>query len=405
MALAQLKEKAFPAVPRGHARFSIRVFLSYILDWISILAIALIGYGFHKVEPNHMPFSLDDVYFSYPYVEDDTISTAVLVVVSLIAPGVLIAFFCLLFTPGASFDTSDSPSRLLLWRRKIWEWNVGWLGLALACAGAFMATEGLKDLYGKPRPDLLSRCDPDVENIAAYAVGGLGQRLAGAPTLVTWGICRNKAKMVKMDGFVSFPSGHSSFAFAGLTYFSLWLCSKFSISFPYLAHTPLSQNNTPQNRYLVRTQGAAPPIYLIILAFVPWAVAFFISASRWFDYRHHGFDIIFGSVLGMVFAYVGFRLYAPPLERGAGWAWGARAPERAFFKGVGRPGNVGDEGWGFGSGSGSGAGDGFLATMSRARAPPALENGHGHAQGQGQSNWYENGNGHVDLESGRDLAA
>ncbi|KAL4999618.1 PAP2 superfamily-domain-containing protein [Aspergillus recurvatus] len=317
MPLPQLK--AFPALPRGHASFSISVFLSYILDWILIVGIALIGYGFHEVEPNHMPFSLTDITYSYPHTEDETISTSVLVVVSLIAPAVIIA--------------------------AIWEWNAGWLGLGLACAGAFMATEGLKDLYGKPRPDMLARCDPDLENISAYAVGGLGQRLQGAPTLVSWDICRNKADLLKRDGFVSFPSGHSSLSFAGLTYFSLWLCSKFSIKSPYLAHTPLTQDLRPQNRFVIRKQGAAPPIYLVILAFVPWAVAFFISASRWFDYRHHGFDIIFGSVLGMVFAWVGFRLYSPPLERGSGWSWGARSRDHAFFRGVGSPSNIGDDGW------------------------------------------------------------
>ncbi|KAL4796445.1 PAP2 superfamily-domain-containing protein [Aspergillus venezuelensis] len=392
--LTQLKEKAFPALPRGHTSFSIRVFLSYILDWISILAIALIGYGFHKVEPNHMPFSLDDIYFSYPYREDDTVSTAVLVVVSLIAPGVLIALICLLMTPGASLDRSDNPSRMLLWRRKIWEWNVGWLGLALACAGAFMATEGLKDLYGKPRPDMLARCDPDIENIARYAVSGLGQRLQGAPTMVSWDICRNKADMLRMDGFMSFPSGHSSFSFAGLTYFTLYLASKFSVTFPYLPHTPSTQSLAPlSTRHIIRSQGAAPPLYLLILVFVPWAVAFFISASRWYDYRHHGFDIIFGSVLGMFFAYVAFRLYSPPLERGSGWAWGARGSERAFFKGVGAPGVVGDEGWGWAAGVGE-----DLGVLGRARqAPAVVENGHGH--GHGYSNWP------VDLESGRrDLA-
>jgi membrane-associated phospholipid phosphatase len=76
-----------------------------------------------------------------------------------------------------------------------------------------MATEGLKDLYGQPRPDMLSRCDPDLSDIARYAVGGLGQRLEGAPTLVSWEICRNKADMLKYDGFASFPSGHSSCKF------------------------------------------------------------------------------------------------------------------------------------------------------------------------------------------------
>lgn len=88
------------------------------------------------------------------------------------------------------------------------------MGLGVALAGTFMATEGLKDLYGKPRPDMLARCDPDISAINEYAVSGLGRRLAGAPTMVTWEICRNKGDdTLKVDGFASFPSGHSSSEF------------------------------------------------------------------------------------------------------------------------------------------------------------------------------------------------
>ena len=73
-----------------------------------------------------------------------------------------------------------------------------------------MVTEGLKDLYGKPRPDMLSRCNPDLSDIAAHVVGGLGQELPGAPILVSWTICQNTSRSLSRDGFVSFPSGHAS---------------------------------------------------------------------------------------------------------------------------------------------------------------------------------------------------
>lgn len=84
------------------------------------------------------------------------------------------------------------------------------MGLALALAATFTATEGLKDLIGKPRPDLIARCDPDLSKIATYAVGGLGELLQGAPTFVTYEICRNQGNNLKKDGFAAWPSGHSS---------------------------------------------------------------------------------------------------------------------------------------------------------------------------------------------------
>lgn len=84
------------------------------------------------------------------------------------------------------------------------------MGLALALAATFTATQGLKDLIGKPRPDLIGRCDPDLSKISTYAVGGLGALVQGAPTFVTYEICRNQGSDLKNDGFAAWPSGHSS---------------------------------------------------------------------------------------------------------------------------------------------------------------------------------------------------
>ncbi|EAW22896.1 phosphatase PAP2 family protein [Aspergillus fischeri NRRL 181] len=311
------------------SRIPLRLVFSYILDWIFIVIVAVIGFGFHKVKPNHRPFSLTDPSISFPYTEHETVSTAVLVVVALIAPAVIIVITALLI-PISTKD--QNVSRSSLWRYKLWEWNAGWMGLAVACAWAWMATEGLKDLYGRPRPDMLARCNPDLSNIATYAVGGLGEKLAGAPTLVTWKICQNKSKVLANDGFASFPSGHSSFSFAGLTYLTLWLCSKLSIAFPYLGHSLLNQNPIGPIHGSIRKRGAAPPVYMLVIAFVPIAVASFIGASRWFDYRHHAFDILFSSIMGAIFAWIGFRMYHLPITRGEGWSWAARSRRHAFFK-------------------------------------------------------------------------
>jgi membrane-associated phospholipid phosphatase len=332
---------------------------------------------------------------SYPYAVKETVTTSTLVLVSVVAPAALIVIltFFLVPTPTA---LRGAPWALV-WRRKIWEWNAGWMGLGVALAGAFMATEGLKDLMGKPRPDFLARCDPDLSKIATYAVSGLGRQLAGAPTLVTWEICRNQSSNVKIDGFASFPSGHSSckyicisytlclglcdadrsqiVSFAGMTYLTLWLCAKFSISFPYLGprlYSPISghaetHHETPSLEYSkaapghssslpassssssstasLRNQGAAPPVYLLIIAFVPLCVAAFVASSRWFNHRHHGFDILFGSVMGILFAWVGFRLYHLPIRRSNGWAWAARSRGHAFFRGTGYADLVSPEGW------------------------------------------------------------
>lgn len=158
--------------------------------------------------PNHRPFSLTDHNISYPLMKHETIPFNVMAVVALIVPAAIIVLVTLVRIPGPTVDRNTPRS--ITWRYKIWEWNAGWLGLAVAVAGAHAAAKGLKTLYGKPRPDLLARCHPDLSNIAAYAVGGLGQKLKGAPVMVTWEICQNKSKELKITGFTSFPSDHSS---------------------------------------------------------------------------------------------------------------------------------------------------------------------------------------------------
>lgn len=283
-----------------------------------------------------------------------------LLVVSLVAPGVIIFAVSMVFVPEKA--AAEGASQALKWRRKIWEWNTGWMGLGLSLAGAFAVTEGLKDLVGKPRPDFLARCNPDVSLISQYAVSGLGAIVDNAPIMVDSRICRNRSKVVRHDGFSSWPSGHASFSWAGMLYLTLFLSAKFAITIPYLAPRTYSHNHKPTSIELahfrqqgrvhhhdsdvpLRNRAAAPPVYLLILAFVPLGTAFFITVSRWFDYRHEGFDIISGAAIGIFFAWFAFRWYHLPIRGGAGWSWGARSRETAFYKGLGIPSDAGDEGW------------------------------------------------------------
>jgi membrane-associated phospholipid phosphatase len=247
------------------------------------------------------------------------------------------------------------------------------MGLGLALASAFMITEGLKDMSGKPRPFMLAVCDPDLspESISRWQVGGLGSSLNSAvPIVVDWHICRQTDTSKLRNAFASWPSGHASFSWAGMLYLTFFLCAKFAVQIPFLPPTSYSRRyistfdeddrsetksertgspsgmaTTVGHSLPPRNEAAAPPIWLLILVFIPVGVAFFVSVSRWFDYRHHGFDIISGSLIGIFTAWFGFRWYHLPIRTGAGWAWGARSRERAFWLGMGRANYVGDEGW------------------------------------------------------------
>ncbi|KAF2813525.1 PAP2-domain-containing protein [Mytilinidion resinicola] len=364
-----------------------RIIASYIFDWIVIIAIAGVGGGFNSISPNHRPFSLLDLSISLPYVHKEKIPTWLLIVVGLVIPAIIVFLVCLIFVPGRA--VSRGTPKALVWRRKFWEWNTGWMGLALSLATAFMITEGMKNLFGKPRPDLLSRCNPKVSQVSADRLGGDGMDLSPLWVLVSSSICQQTDKSILDDGFRSFPSGHSSFSWAGLLYLTLFLCSKFAIAIPFLPPRPYSQDPTytnlsasktalpayhsrentdgsnsssskkprsedtfpsqtlVQNQHIVpiRNQAAAPPVYVLVLALIPICAAIYISSTRFSDFRHHGFDILFGSAIGIICAYFSFRWYHLPIRQGAGWSWGARSRDRAWFIGVGRGSYVGTEGW------------------------------------------------------------
>lgn len=168
---------------------------------------------------------------------------------------------------------------------------------------------------------------------------------------------------------------------------TLFLCSKFAIAVPFLAprsastvstasafsgraghrreeysshsqskdiplsnlggppHSPEQSSQSSSSSIPLRNQAAAPPAYLLVIAFIPIAAAIYISSTRYSDFRHHGFDIIFGSLMGFALAWFSFRWYHLPIRQGAGWSWGARSRDRAFAVPVGIHGYVGYEGW------------------------------------------------------------
>ncbi|XRM38851.1 hypothetical protein ABZX51_002247 [Aspergillus tubingensis] len=304
-------------------RTSKSVIASYVLDWAFIIILVITGGILYKITGSEHVFSLDDANISYP-LKSDTVSITTVGIVCCVVPAVLIAAICLL-TP-------------LPWPRRLWEWHAGWLGLALSLAGAFFLTSGLKDVVGKPRPDLLARCQPDLANLTTYAVGGLGLQRTESPVMVTSAICKNPDASVIKAGFAAFPSGHSSFAWAGLLYLSLWLGAKFAVAVPVRSVTFIAGggDKKTESSFSRASAVAAPPLYLLVLISVPVGGALYICASRYMDYMHAGWDILGGSLIGIVFAILGFMWYHAPAGQGyGGWAWGSRQRIGAFGAGFG----------------------------------------------------------------------
>lgn len=149
------------------------------------------------------------------------------------------------------------------------------ISITMAC----FVTDIIKNAVGRPRPDLLARCKP--------------AKSAQENTLVTIAVCTAPSSRNLEDGFRSFPSGHSSFAFAGLGFTALFLAGQLQVF-----------NYAGSSRNLLR----------FFVCMVPAIGALLIAISRCEDYRHDVYDVCVGSIIGMTAAYWSYRRYWPKLS-------------------------------------------------------------------------------------------
>ncbi|KAG8901989.1 hypothetical protein FRC01_009695 [Tulasnella sp. 417] len=174
----------------------------------------------------------------------------------------------LFWSYGGLGDHNWADCRLLL---------VGRLILSLGLTGTI--TNVIKICVGRPRPDLIDRCQP--------VDGSVNAPLHG---LSNYAICTQTDMYILNDGFRSFPSGHASLSFAGLGFLAFYLAGKLHL-FDKRGHTGKSW-----------------------LAVGPLVGAALVAVSRTMDYRHHWQDVTTASILGLVVAFFSYRQFYPPLS-------------------------------------------------------------------------------------------
>src|SRR5271154_6842480 len=141
------------------------------------------------LQPFHRLFSLDDLSISYPYAAIQRVPTNWNLVYGGLVPFIVIVLWTLTVRLGMHAA------------------HVSVLGLFISHGLSSFVTDVFKNSVGRPRPDLIARCKPMKETPEHI--------------LVSIDVCTETDPHVLQDGWRSFPSGHSSFAFAGLGFLAL----------------------------------------------------------------------------------------------------------------------------------------------------------------------------------------
>ncbi|KEP55545.1 putative oligosaccharyl transferase subunit OST3/OST6 family protein [Rhizoctonia solani 123E] len=237
-----------------------KLLLTYGTDWAVTLVIIGLFYLLDRIDGFKRQFSLTDTSIQHTFAVHERVPPWLLYIIALIAPAVIM------------------PIVNLLTVRSWWDWHNSWLGLLLGLATTGSLTQVVKVTVGRPRPDLLDRCQPqaNAQNTPVYG-------------LVAANICTTDDHERLKDGFRSFFSGHSSLSFAGLGFLSFYLAGKMHL-FDERGHT-----------------GKA------WIALAPLTGALLVAISRTMDYRHHWQDVLIGSIVGLVLSYFSYRQYYPSL--------------------------------------------------------------------------------------------
>nr|XP_043618047.1 probable lipid phosphate phosphatase 4 [Erigeron canadensis] len=231
-------------------------------DWLVLLLLALIDLLLNVIEPFHRYVSEDMMTnLKYPFYEKDTIPMYFVPVYAGILP---IAIFLMYY----------------MRRKDVYDLHHAMLGLLYALLITAVITDSIKDATGRPRPNFYYRCFPD----------GKGEFKANGDVL-----CHGDRLKIK-EGYKSFPSGHTSWSFAGLGFLAWYLCGKLRA---------------------FSNKGHARNLCIVVS---PYLFAALVGVSRVDDYWHHWTDVFTGALIGTTVAAFCYLQFFPFPNHKNGWA-------------------------------------------------------------------------------------
>ncbi|KAJ3062624.1 hypothetical protein HK102_008710, partial [Quaeritorhiza haematococci] len=155
--------------------------------------------------------------------------------------------------------------------------NAATMGLIMSLVTAAVIQVFLKWLIGGLRPHFYAVCNPKIDPSMANA----GKGFSGL--MVDRSVCTGPDKEIN-DSLESFPSGHSTAAWAGFLYLSYYLNAKLKIFANY-----------------------RPQFWKLVLFYAPLLGATLIAASLTIDHYHNSYDVIAGSIIGALVATGAYR--------------------------------------------------------------------------------------------------
>ncbi|XP_022150490.1 lipid phosphate phosphatase 2-like [Momordica charantia] len=164
-------------------------------------------------------------------------------------------------------------------RRDVYDLHHAILGLLFSVLITAIITDAIKNGVGRPRPNFFWRCFPDGKE--AYDRSGNV-------------ICSGKESEIR-EGHKSFPSGHTSWSFAGLGFLAFYLSGKIQ-AFDGRGH-----------------------VAKLCLVFLPLLGASLVGVSRVNDYWHHWQDVFAGAIIGLVVSGFCYLQFFPPPYNDNGW--------------------------------------------------------------------------------------
>ncbi|PNP44333.1 hypothetical protein TGAMA5MH_03939 [Trichoderma gamsii] len=255
--------------------------------------------------------------------------------------------------------------------RSFWDVNNGVIGLLYSLISAAVFQVFCKWLIGGLRPHFLDVCKPDISRVTNQGL----DRSGFTQIYYTRDICTGDPDQID-DSLESFPSGHTTAAFAGFVFLSLYLNAKLKVFSNY-----------------------HPAMWKLIVIYAPILGAVLIGGALTIDEFHNWYDVVAGAIIGTVMAFSAYRMtYAAiwdwrfnhiPLNRGVAFPYMAGNGDlfgATFTRRVG---------WGSESFAGRGDGVGAAGVGSGFTHDKMGHHGNGYHNGVDGVNGHHNGVGAI----------